>query len=123
MRVLLVEDNDNTATLTELYFNKTGFSDDVDRTYRIKPFEHMVNTKKYDVAVIDYHLQFFDAPEFVQILKKSKLNSMTPVIVVSHELSKWEEDEINRMGLKYVRRNDDYMVFIELIRKELRKFN
>lgn len=123
MNVLLVEDNDNTATLTEMYMEKTGFADNVDRTYRIKPFEHLCNVNKYNVIVIDYHLQFYDAPEFIQVIKKSKLNSNTPVVVISHELSKWEEDEISRMGLHYVRRHDDYMIFIELIRRELRNMN
>lgn len=123
MRVILVEDNDNTAYLTELYFQKVGFSDNIDRTYRIKPFEHLVNSNKYDVAIIDYHLQVLDAPEFIKAIKNSKLNSNIPIIVVSHDLSFDEARQVEAMGVYYVRRHDDYHVFVELIIKALRKMN
>lgn len=123
MKVILVEDNDNTATLTELFFEKTGFADRVDRTYRIKPFESLVNINKYDLAIVDYHLQFFDAPEFIRLIKESKLNSHTPVVVVSHELSIEEQREVNSLGVKYIRRPDDYLIFVELLKSEMRKFN
>ena len=123
MKVILVEDDDTAAMLTEMYFSKSGFSDDVDRTYRIKAFEHMVNSTKYDVAIVDYHLQIYDAPEFIKLIKTSKLNTKTPIIVISHELSLEEEREIKALGIHYIRRPDDYMVFVELIAKVLRKMN
>lgn len=123
MKVILVEDNDNTAQLTELFFEKTGFADRVDRTYRIKPFESLVNINKYDLAIIDYHLQFFDAPEFVRLIKESKFNSRTPIIVVSHDLTIDEKKEVDKLGVKYIRRPDDYLIFVELLRAELRRMN
>lgn len=123
MRVILVEDNDNTAYLTELYFQKMGFSDNIDRTYRIKPFEHLVDSNKYGVAIIDYHLQVLDAPEFIKKIKDSKLNSNTPIIVVSHELDLDEQRQVEAMGVHYVRRHDDYQIFVEIIIKTLRKMN
>ena len=123
MRVILVEDDDTAATLTEMYFSKMGFSDDVDRTYRIKPFEHLINSNKYDVAIIDYHLQCYDAPDFIKLTKSSPLNNKIPIIVISHELSVTEEREVNALGVHYIRRPDDYMVFVELISKALRKMN
>ncbi len=123
MKIILVEDNDNTATITELYMEKTGLATEVDRTYRIKPFEALVNLNKYDLAIIDYHLQVVDAPEFIRLIKESKLNKFTPIIVVSHELKGWEEEEIKRLGVQYIRRHDDYMVFMELIKQALRKMN
>lgn len=121
--MILVEDDDTAAMLTEMYFSKTGFSDDVDRTYRIKPFEHLINFKKYDVAIVDYHLQCFDAPTFIRIIKTSRLNANTPIIVISHELSLEEEREVNALGVHYIRRPDDYMVFVSLISKTLRDMN
>lgn len=123
MNIILVEDNDNTAQLTELFFEKTGFANRVDRTYRIKPFESLVNINKYDVAIIDYHLQYFDAPEFIRLIKDSKLNPNTPIIVVSHELSQYEQRQVEALGVHYIRRPDDYMVFVDLIRHTLRKMN
>lgn len=123
MKVILVEDNENTAVLTQMYLEKTGVADHIDHTHRLKTFEHLINRNKYDLALIDYHLQFFDAPEFIQLTKDSKLNARTPIIVVSHEISMAEEREIERLGAQYIRRHDDYMVFIELIRKALRRMN
>ena len=123
MKVILVEDNDNTATLTEMYFEKTGFAERVDRTYRIKPFEALININKYDVAIVDYHLQYFDAPEFIRLLKDSRLNSNIPIIVVSHELSPYEQREVESLGVHYIRRPDDYTIFVDLIRHTLRKMN
>lgn len=120
MKVILVEDDDNAALLTEIHFSKMGFSDDVDRTYRIKPFEHLINSNKYDLAIIDYHLQVYDAPDFIELIKKSKLNSLTPIIVISHELSLEEERAVSMLGVRYIRRPDDYTVFVELIMKALR---
>jgi len=123
VNIILVEDNENTAILTKLYLEKSGIADHVDHTFRIKPFEHLVNANKYELAIIDYHLQVLDAPEFVKTIKNSKLNSGTPVIVVSHELNEWEKEEIKILGVQYIRRHDDYMVFMELIRQTLRKMN
>lgn len=123
MNIILVEDNDNTAHLTEIFFEKTGLADRTDRTYRIKPFESLVNINKYDLAIIDYHLQYFDAPEFIRLIKESKLNSRTPIIVVSHELSLYEQREVESLGIHYIRRPDDYMIFIEMIKQTLRKMN
>ena len=123
MNIILVEDNDNTATLTEMYFEKTGFAERVDRTYRIKPFESLININKYDLAIVDYHLQFYDAPEFVRLIKESKLNSRIPVIVVSHELTSYEKREVEKLGVHYIRRPDDYMIFVDLIKATLRKMN
>lgn len=123
MNILLVEDNDTTAYLTEAFLEKTGFASRVDRTYRIKPFESLCHVNKYDLAIIDYHLQYFDAPEFVRAIKKSKKNKLTPVIIVSHELSPYELREVERLGVHYIRRPDDYMVFMDLIKRTLRRMN
>jgi DNA-binding response OmpR family regulator len=123
MHIILVEDNDNTAFITELYLEKSGIAERVDRTYRIKPFESLVNVNKYDLALIDYHLQAFDAPEFIKIIKASGLNARTPIIVTSHELSRGEEDEIKALGVQYIRRHDDYSVFMGLIFSAIRRMN
>jgi len=123
VRVILVEDDDVAAQLTEMYFSKLGFSDDVDRTYRIKPFEHLINTNKYDVAIVDYHLQVFDAPDFIKLIKGSKINSRIPIIVISHELSLDEERQVKAFGVHYIRRPDNYEIFVELIMKHLRMMN
>lgn len=123
MKVILVEDNDITAELTQLFFDKTNFCDHVDRTYRIKPFEHLVHNIKYDLAIIDYHLQVLDAPEFIRAIKASRLNSSTPIIVVSHELDAYEEKQIEKLGVHYVRRHDDYQIFVDLLNRTLRKMN
>lgn len=123
MNIILVEDNDNTAIITELYLEKSGLADSVDRTYRIKPFESLVNVNKYDLAIIDYHLQAFDAPEFIKVIKSSRLNSRTPIIVVSHELDDSEEEEIKMLGVQYIRRHDDYSIFMGLIAQAIKRMN
>lgn len=123
MNIILVEDNDNAAIITELYLEKSGLADSIDRTYRIKPFESLVNVNKYDLAIIDYHLQAFDAPEFIKVIKASRLNSRTPIIVVSHELDDSEEEEIKHLGVQYIRRHDDYSIFMGLIAQAIKRMN
>lgn len=123
MNIILVEDNDNAAIITELYLEKSGLADSIDRTYRIKPFESLVNVNKYDLAIIDYHLRAFDAPEFIKVIKASRLNSRTPIIVVSHELDDSEEEEIKHLGVQYIRRHDDYSIFMGLIAQAIKRMN
>lgn len=123
MKILLVEDNENTATLTKMYLEKMGVASHIDHTYRIKPFESLINLHKYDLVLVDYHLQFFDAPEFIKLTRESKKNSMSPIIVTSHELSSYEQKEVESLGVHYIRRPDDYMLFIELIKNTLQKMH
>jgi DNA-binding response OmpR family regulator len=123
VKAILVEDDPNTATITQMFLEKSGIADHIDHTYRLKPFEHLVKTTKYDFAIIDYHLQVFDAPEFIKAIKNSEINKNTPIIVISHEASESEQKAIDRLGAHYIRRHDDYMIFMELIAKTLRGMN
>ena len=102
--ILLVEDNDTDAEVVKRCLESIGIEANVDRTFRIVPFTHLVNDRDYDLIMIDYHLQAYDAPEFLRILKTSQ-NSNTPLLLLSGSISK--EDMEGLHPIRFIRKDVD----------------
>ncbi len=108
LRVLLVEDSEDDATLTLQALRSGGYEPLCRRVETRAGMEAALADAEWDILVSDYHLPEFDAIEALQILKESRLD--LPFIVVSGKVGEDVAVEAMRAGAH------DYLIKNNLVR-------
>ncbi|MEW6733208.1 MAG: response regulator transcription factor [Acidobacteriota bacterium] len=109
MRILIVEDDQKTASFITKGLQQAGFA--VDQAANGEEGLHLVLTEPYDAAVIDIMLPKLDGLSLIEKLRQQKI--CTPVIILSAKRS--VDDRIKGLQIG----SDDYLikpfVFAELL--------
>lgn len=109
MRILVIEDDHDTATFISSGLKRSGFAVDLAEDGE-KGFE-LIISNNYDAAVIDIMLPKLDGLTIIKKLRE--LSILTPVLILSAKNS--VEDRVKGLGLG----SDDYLAkpysFIELL--------
>lgn len=81
LRILVVEDNEDDATLLSLELRRGGFAPAMTRVETPEAMREELATGTWDIVVSDYSLPRFAAPEALAVLKESGVE--VPFIIVS----------------------------------------
>jgi len=118
LHLLLVEDNDDDAVLLLRELRRAGFDVLMQRVQTPEAFHHELFRQEWDAIISDYNLPRFNAPQALEILKKS--GKEIPFIVVSGAIGEETAVVIMRAGAH------DYFVkgklnrLAEALRREIR---
>src|SRR5215469_4605011 len=85
LRVLLVEDSENDATLLELALQRTGFSTQCERVETGEGLAAMLDRQDWDVVIADYVMPQFDGLSALAVVKEKGLD--LPFIIVSGHIT------------------------------------
>ncbi len=109
MRILIVEDDEKTASFIIQGFRQAGFA--VDHAVDGEDGLHLATTVPYDVAVIDIMLPRLDGLTLIEELRRRKVH--TPIIILSAKREVDDRVKGLQMG------SDDYLTkpfaFVELL--------
>ena len=81
LKVLIVEDSEDDATLITRELNKGGFDSDVTRIQTAEGMKKALEDKKWDIILSDYRMPGFSGLQALEILKKTGLD--IPFILIS----------------------------------------
>ncbi|MDC7239656.1 MAG: response regulator transcription factor [Spirochaetales bacterium] len=115
--VLVIEDEPELADLIKLYLEKEGM--DVDSAGSAENALSLLESKKYDLLVLDINLPEMDGYEFLQLYRR---NHSSPVIIVSARES--NEDIVFGLGIgadEFVTKPFHPRVLVARIRALLRR--
>jgi two-component system cell cycle sensor histidine kinase/response regulator CckA len=119
LRVLIVEDSDTDAALTERVLRKGGFAPICERVETAEAMAAALESGPWDVVVSDYTMPRFSAPAAFALLKDKGLD--VPFIIVSGTVGEEAAVEAMRLGVQ------DYLVkgklarLVPAIERELRE--
>ena len=85
LRVLLVEDSENDATLLELALQRTGFSTQCERVETAEGLAAALDKQDWDVVIADYVMPQFDGLSALAVVKEKGLD--LPFIIVSGHIT------------------------------------
>src|SRR6516162_9094484 len=85
LRVLLVEDSENDATLLDLALQRTGFLTQCDRVQTADGLINALERQEWDVVIADYVMPQFDGLSALAVVKEKGLD--LPFIIVSGHIT------------------------------------
>jgi two-component system, NarL family, sensor histidine kinase UhpB len=85
LRVLLVEDSENDATLLELALQRTGFSTQCERVETAEGLLGALDREDWDLVIADYVMPQFDGLSALSVVKEKGLD--LPFIIVSGHIT------------------------------------
>src|SRR4051812_45005210 len=85
LRVLLVEDSENDATLLELALQRTGFSTQCERVETAEGLAAALDRQDWDLVVADYVMPQFDGLSALAVVKEKGFD--LPFIIVSGHIT------------------------------------
>lgn len=85
LRVLLVEDSENDATLLELALQRTGFSTQCERVETGEGLAAALDRQEWDVVIADYVMPQFDGLSALAVVKEKGFD--LPFIIVSGHIT------------------------------------
>jgi PAS domain S-box-containing protein len=85
LRVLLVEDSENDATLLELALQRTGFSTQCERVETAEGLAAALDREDWDVVIADYVMPQFDGLSALAVVKEKGFD--LPFIIVSGHIT------------------------------------
>ena len=81
LKVLMVEDSEDDATLITRHVNKGGYDPDVTRVETAEDLKKALENREWDVVLSDYMLPDFNGLKALEILKESGLD--IPFVLIS----------------------------------------
>jgi len=117
LRLLLVEDSENDATLLLRELNRGGFAVEHRRVDDRIGMLDALQTKEWDVIVCDNNMPGFGGLEALEIYQASGLDM--PFIIVSGAIEKEVEVECMRQGAHDYLMKDSLNLLPEAIRRDL----
>ncbi len=97
LSILIAEDNDFNGLLLETLLSQSGARCDLVKNGR-EAIVH-VNRESYDIILLDVHMPEMNGVEVVREIRNSEcINRDTPVIMLTADVLKQEEEEIFRSG-------------------------
>ena len=119
LRVLVVEDSEDDATLLELDLRRAGYDPDMQRVETPTDMIAALSEQPWDIVISDYSMPRFSGPDALSVLQKSGLD--IPFIIVSGVIGEDAAVDIMKTGA------DDYVMkgslrrLIPAIERELRE--
>jgi len=116
--ILLIEDDPMSRKLFGGWITKLGF----EAIYAVNGVEGMANARKFapDLILLDYHLPEVDGLEVAKRLKEFNETKNIPVIFLTNEdLSPDAQNGLKQIGVEYLHKGEDFIVFEERLRKAL----
>lgn len=95
LRTLVVDDSEDDAFLIIQELKKCGYKPVFERVETAVSMKRSIEEKQWDIVLCDYKMPEFSAPEAIDLLKKSNID--TPVIIVSGAIG--EETAVNCMHM------------------------
>jgi PAS domain S-box-containing protein len=117
IRVLLVEDSTDDATLLALHMERAGFEATIKRVLDAPGMAAELRAGEWDIVISDYSLPRFSAPEALRVLHE--LKDDTPFIVVSGSIGEDTAVAMMRQGAADYILKDNLARLIPAIRREL----
>lgn len=123
MKVLLVEDDPVHAMLFENFFQTVDPMSLIVVCKRFVTFKGIVATDNFDLFVIDYNLDCYTAPEYIDIIKADKDHDGTPILVMSASFDPGDREKLSRIGVMTMEKTGDMEVFASGMKKLLESWN
>ena len=101
LRVLIVEDSEDDATLLELDLRRAGYNPDMQRVETPADMSTALREQTWDIVISDYSMPRFSGPDALSVLQESGLD--IPFIVVSGVIREDAAVDIMKAGA------DDYV--------------
>ena len=96
LSLLLIEDSDLDAAHLLLELRRAGYEPEVTRVETREQLEAVLRKRPFDIIISDYHLPRFSAPEALDMVRLSGID--TPFIVVSGAIGEETAAELMRAG-------------------------
>jgi PAS domain S-box-containing protein len=121
LRVLLVEDNEDDASLLTRYFERAGYQPSVRRVETAEAMHQALNepNAEWDVVLADFNLPSFSAPAALHLLKR--LGQDVPFIVMSGAISEETAVDAMRAGAHDYVSKQNLTRLIPAIEREMRE--
>jgi len=105
LKVLLVEDSEDDATLLLRALRKGGFTPDWQRVETAADMSAALESRPWDVILCDFNLPAFSAPQAIDLLKASQMD--IPIMVVSGAIGEEIAADCMRRGANdYILKNN-----------------
>jgi diguanylate cyclase (GGDEF)-like protein/PAS domain S-box-containing protein len=98
LRVLIVEDSENDASLLIREIKKGGYNPSHERVTTPAAIKKAIKEKKWDIILCDYMIPRFNAPSVIYLLKEANID--IPLIVVTGAVGEETAIECMRFGAK-----------------------
>ena len=119
LSVLLVEDSEDDAFLTQRELTQGGFELDVLRVDTAEQVEAALNSRSWDVVISDYHMPGFMGSTALQLLRNSGQD--IPFIIVSGAIGEETAVELMRSGAFDYVMKDNLARLVPAVQRELRE--
>jgi len=119
LRVLLVEDSEDDATLVLCQLQRSGYAVTHDRVDTAVALYHALTQRPWDVIIADYHLPQFSAPDALRVLQEQELD--LPFIVVSGTIGEDAAVSLMKSGAHDFLMKDRLTRLVPVIERELRE--
>ncbi len=118
IRVLLVEDSEDDALLTDMQLRRGGYEPYTERVESLKDMESALEEKQWDLIISDFSLPNFTGPDALKLYKEKGLD--IPFIVVSGAIG--EETAIGLMheGAHDYIMKDNLARLVPAVQREIR---
>ncbi|HYM82402.1 MAG TPA: response regulator [Candidatus Limnocylindria bacterium] len=119
LRVLMVEDSEDDATLMLHHLRRGGFDPDLQRVDTPEAMQASLEASTPDVILADYSLLKFNAPQALSVLKKTGLD--VPLLIVSGSIGEDIAVSCMQAGASDYIMKDKLSRLVPAIRRELRE--
>jgi diguanylate cyclase (GGDEF)-like protein/PAS domain S-box-containing protein len=119
LRVLMVEDSEDDATLTLRQLKRDGYAPSYLRVDTAKAMRAALAEGEWDIVLSDYHMPEFNAPAALQILHETA--SDIPFIIISGAIGEETAVEAMRGGAHDYIMKDNLARLVPAIERELRE--
>jgi len=96
LRVLIIEDSEDDASLIIRELKKGGYNPVYDRVESAAAMEKSLEEKQWDIILCDYTLPEFTAPSAISMLKETNID--IPIIIVSGTMGEEKAIDCMRLG-------------------------
>ena len=98
LRVLIIEDSEDDASLVLRALKKGGYNPVYERVETAAAMKKALKEKQWDIILCDYSLPKFNAPSAIAVLKKANVD--IPIIIISGSIGEKTAIECMRLGAK-----------------------
>ena len=117
LRVLIIEDSEDDASLVLRALKKGGYNPVYERVETAAAMKKALKEKQWDIILCDYSLSKFNAPSAIAVLKEANID--IPLIVVTGNIGEEKAAECMRLGAKDYIINDNLSRLCPAIAREL----
>ena len=119
IRVLLIEDSEDDATLIILELKREGYKPYYKRVETKKDMEYSLDNEKWDVIISDFSMPQFSGSEALEVLKRKNIN--LPFIVISGTIGENVAVDMMKKGADDYIMKDNFKRLVASIEREIRE--